>query len=110
MNVDWFRLSGSDYYGDEAQRMFGIAAAHGFDCMWAGFEPWLPGGKSARFTADVNVSGVAAAAQVSFDDPAGLHEFVRTARMIEPREPEATDTYRQLLATTTPPEAGRDDG
>lgn len=97
MKVDWFRLSGAEFYGDEARRLFDIAFDHGFDRIGADFAPWL---KPARFVADVDVSGVAAAAQLSFDSPDKLIDFVRDAKLVEPSEA-SVKCYRRLAGYDT---------
>lgn len=103
VKVDWFRLSGTDVHGDEAARLFEIAREHGFDRISGDFAPWpCRTDAKPRFIASVDVSGVAAAAQVSFDTPEALLDFLTYAPLVEPAEPAAIKCYRKLAGYATP--------
>lgn len=98
MKVEYFRLSGYDFRGEIAERMFAAIQDHGFGRVGADLNPWPMRANDGKFVCYVDVSGVSAHAELRFDDADSLLSFLRSARILQHTEEDSTAAYRKLLA------------
>jgi hypothetical protein len=91
------RLSGMDFYGVIAEKMYTIAALAAFDEITTSRHAHVTRGSKALLSGFAQPSGVSGYFELAFDTLDELNEWAATAKVADTSEAEASELYRALL-------------
>jgi hypothetical protein len=96
--VAFGRLSGVDYFGETAARMYAVSAEIGFDEVSTSRHVFQQRGEKSLFTGYASPSGVSAHFQLAFETAEALNAWAENAKIVSPTEDQSTNLYRAILA------------